>query len=129
MLLAKESQLGADADAAGASTDQGGGGGGGATAAKAAKAKAAGGAKKVKRDAEDIEYVGLCGLTDSTGGCGGGSGGSLGRRLLLKVPALAVEEELLVPKTLLARASLLGYGGGLQLRTDLNDPHVYVFSK
>jgi len=144
MLLAKESQMGADADTAGDSSSGGGGGGGGGKAAAAAKAKAAGGAKKPKRDPEDVEYVGLCSLTDSASNQGDHSYGTassgsssangknscVGQRLMLKVPALAVEEDLQVPKTLLARAALLGHGGGrLQLRTDLNDPHVYVFSK
>ena len=139
MLLTKVSQLGADAHAAGDQSGSGGGGGSGGgkagAGAKAAKAKAAGGAKKPKRDPEDVEYVGLCSLTDSANSRNLSNRSSsksvcTGQRLMLKVPALAVEEDLEVPKTLLARAALLGYGGGsLQLRTDLNDPHVYVFSK
>ena len=36
-----------------------------------------------------------------------------------QVPALAVEDELEVPKTLMARAAMSGAGGSFSLRTDL----------
>ena len=81
--------------------------------------------KPKKQDEEDIEYVGLvsdgCGTTNS-------SSATTSFRLLLKTPALAVEETLSVPKMLLARSALAGHGSSLKLRADLSDPHVYVMS-
>ena len=69
---------------------------------------------KKGREEEDIDFVGLA---DND-------------RVLLKIPSLAVEEEghMAVPKALIARNSAAGFGGQMRLRTNLTDPHVYVFS-
>ena len=70
--------------------------------------------KKVKRDEEDVEYIGL--VEDD--------------RVVLKTPALAIEEgqSMPIPKTILTRSGRAGHGERLRLRTNLNDMHVYALS-
>lgn len=70
--------------------------------------------KKKKRDQEEVEYIGVAGQEV---------------RLVMKTPALAVDEELSVSKTLLSRLNATGQGGSLQIRADLTDVHIFVLSR
>jgi len=70
--------------------------------------------KKKKRDLEDVEYMGIAGSES---------------RLVIKKPALAVDEEMTVSKTLFARLNATGQGSKLQIRADLTDMHIFILSR
>jgi len=71
------------------------------------------GNKPRKRDEEDIEFVGLAQQD----------------RIIFKKPLVAVEEELTIPKTLLARTSLTGSGSKVHARSNLTDTQTLVLSR